>query len=64
MRTGEEIFLGEFDIQDLDSDQFDQGDHISGFPVDPESSADWELSFPVSGSGQLEGPPGEAKLKL
>ncbi|TWW71107.1 Polycystic kidney disease 1 like 1 [Takifugu flavidus] len=41
----------------LDSDQYEHS-NISGFPVDPGSSADWDFSFPVSESGQLDGQPG------
>lgn len=72
MCPGEEAFLGDLDPQDpafmplhdtLDSDQFDQRDNVSGFPLDPESSADWEFSFPVSESGEFEGRPGGKKLK-
>ncbi|XP_056869276.1 polycystic kidney disease 1 like 1-like [Takifugu flavidus] len=71
-RSGEEPFLGGFDPQDhlfmppghdqsgiLDSDQYEHS-NISGFPVDPGSSADWDFSFPVSESGQLDGQPDAA----
>lgn len=44
----------------LDSDQYEHS-NISGFPVDPGSSADWDFSFPVSESGQLDGQPGEKR---
>lgn len=45
----------------LDSDQYEHSNDISGFPVDPESSGDWEFSFPVSESSQLDGQPGEKR---
>lgn len=74
---GEQPFLREFDPQahpftapghdqsgSLDSDQFDHSDDISGFPIDPESSADWEFSFPASESDRLDGRPGEKKAKM
>lgn len=73
-RPGEEPFPGESDPQDhlfqpfahdqsgiLGSEQFDQS--RGEFPIDPESSADWALSFPVSESGQPDGRPGEKWLK-
>lgn len=47
----------------LDSAQFDHSDDISGFPVDPESSADWEFSFPASESDQWDGRPGQKKAE-
>lgn len=46
----------------LYSDHFGQSDVISEFPIDSDSSADWELSFPVLESGDLGGRPGETKL--
>ncbi|KAG8009401.1 Polycystic kidney disease 1 like 1 [Nibea albiflora] len=39
----------------LFSDHFGQSDVISEFPVDLDSSADWEFSFPVLESGDLGG---------
>lgn len=46
----------------LYSDHFGQSDVISEFPNDSDSSADWELSFPVLESGDLGGRPGETEL--
>lgn len=46
------------------SDQFDPGNDLRGFPIDPESSADWEFSFPASESDQLDGRPGEKKAEM
>lgn len=43
------------------SDHFGQSDIISRLSIDPDSSTDWELSFPVSESGELGGRPGETK---
>lgn len=63
---GEEPVLGGSDPQDhllkpFASDQFDQS--RSEFPVDPEASADWAFSLPVSESDQLDGRPGEKWLR-
>ncbi len=46
----------------LYSDHSGQSDFISEFPIDSDSSADWELSFPVLESGDLRGLPGETRL--
>lgn len=73
---GEQAFLGEFDPRArpftapghdqsgiLDPAQLDPSDDTSGFPLDPESSADWEFSFPASESDGLDGGPGENKSR-
>ncbi|XP_035510575.1 polycystic kidney disease 1 like 1 [Morone saxatilis] len=39
----------------LYSDHFGQSDVISEYPIDSDSSADWEFSFPVLESGDLGG---------
>lgn len=46
----------------LYSDHFGQSDVISEFPIDSDSSADWEFSFPFLESGDLGGRLGETKL--
>lgn len=43
-------------------DHFGQRDVIGEFPIDSDSSADWELSFPVSEGRDLGGRPGETEL--
>lgn len=45
----------------LYSDHFDQRDVISEFPIDSDSSADWEFSFPVE-SDDLGGRLGKTKM--
>ncbi len=48
----------------LYSDHFGQSDVISEFPIDSDSSADWEFSFPVLESDDLGGRAGETKLSF
>ncbi|XP_037613525.1 polycystic kidney disease 1 like 1 [Sebastes umbrosus] len=46
----------------LYSDHFGRSDVISEFPIDSDSSADWEFSFPVLESDDSGGRQGETKL--
>lgn len=44
------------------ADHFRQAGVISEFPIESDSSADWEFSFPVLESGDMGGQQGEGKL--
>lgn len=46
----------------LYSDHFGKSDVISELPIDSDSSADWDFSFPVLESDDYGGRPGETKL--